>query len=394
MRVQPEIFTNEIKILFKLLLKNDDEIRLVGGCVRNYILGKKISDYDLATKYKPQELMEILDRSGIKYYKSGIEFGTITAVVNNQKFEITSLRKDIKTDGRHAVVEFTDNYKIDAERRDFTINALYCDTDGNIYDYFDGISDLKKGIIRFIGDPEKRIVEDNLRILRFFRFYSYYAYSLDYRSVEACTKYANSVNNLSKERVAKELNKIFEAKYPLNSLQKMQDIGILQVIFGKKLTFKSLEIFYSLANMIDNFEYNYLLPIALLTFENAIEYKFLMTRQEKNFIKILEKNILQKFDLSALKKLLFELNNRYLVKNIVMMNMCLNYKKEYLNFVREIDVIEIPKFHINGNMLEAHGFQNKKEYSKILANMKKMFIDSGFKLDTEEILENYKLYEQ
>lgn len=394
MRVQPEIFTNEIKILFKLLLRNGDEIRLVGGCVRNYILGKKISDYDLATKYKPQELMEILDRSGIKYYKSGIEFGTITAVINNQKFEITSLRKDIKTDGRHAIVEFTDNYKVDAERRDFTINALYCDANGNIYDYFDGISDLKKGIIRFIGDPEKRIVEDNLRILRFFRFYSYYAYSLDYRSLKACTKYANSVNNLSKERVAKELNKIFEAKYPLNSLQKMQDIGILQVIFGKKLTFKSLEIFYSLANMIDNFEYNYLLPIALLTFENAIEYKFLMTRQEKNFIKILEKNILQKFDLSALKKLLFELNNRYLVKNIVMMNMCLNYKKEYLNFVKEIDVIEIPKFHINGNMLEAHGFQNKKEYSKILADMKKMFIDSGFKLDTEETLKNYKLYEQ
>lgn len=391
MRVQPEIFTNEIKILFNLLLRQGDEVKLVGGCVRNYILGKKISDYDLATRYKPQELMEIFDKNNVKYYKSGMEFGTITAIVNNQTFEITSLRKDIKTDGRHAVVEFTNDYRIDAERRDFTINALYCDVNGNIYDYFDGISDLKKGIIRFIGDPKKRIVEDNLRILRFFRFYSYYAYSLDYKSLEACTKYANSVNNLSKERIAKEFSKIFEARCPINSLQKMQDIGILQIIFGKKITFKSLEIFYSLVNVIDSFEWNYVLPITLLMIENTVEYRFLITKKEKDFVKILEKNILKKLDLFVIKKLLFELNNKYLVKNIIMMNICLNYRKEYLNFIKEIDVIETPKFQINGGMLESYGFQNNKDYSKILTDMKKMFVDSDFKLNTKEILDKYKL---
>lgn len=389
MRVQPDIFTDEIRILFNLLLKVGDEIRLVGGCVRNYILGKDIDDYDLATKYKPQELIKILSKNNLKYYESGIDFGTITVIINNKPFEITSLRKDIKTDGRHAKVEFTDDYRIDAERRDFTINALYCDADCNIYDYFGGFSDLKKGILRFIGNPEERIIEDNLRILRFFRFYSYYVYSLDYKSFKACAKYAKSVNNLSKERIAKEFNKIFESKYPMSSLSKMQNIDILQTIFNKKLTFKSLEIFYSLVNTVEYFNCNYLLPIALLIFENNIEYKFLITKKEKDFVKTLTRNILQKIDNFELKKLLFELSDRDMVKNIIVMNICLNYKKEYLDLIKEIDSIEVPEFKMNGNILEMHGFRNKKEYSKILNSMKQIFIDSNFSLDTHEILEKY-----
>ena len=139
MRVQPDIFTNEIKFLFGILLNGHDEVRLVGGCVRNYILGKKINDYDLATKYRPEELINIFEKNNVKYYKSGIDFGTITAIINGKSFEITTLRKDIKPDGRHTLVEFTDNYEIDAARRDFTINALYCDINYNIYDYFNKI---------------------------------------------------------------------------------------------------------------------------------------------------------------------------------------------------------------------------------------------------------------
>ena len=390
MRVQPDIFTNEIKFLFGILLNGRDEVRLVGGCVRNYILGRKINDYDLATKYKPEELINIFEKNGIKYYKSGIDFGTITAIINGKSFEITTLRKDIKPDGRHTLVEFTDNYEIDAARRDFTINALYCDINCNIYDYFNGISDIKKGILRFIGNPEKRIIEDNLRILRFFRFYSYYSYSLDYRSLKACEKFANKICNLSKERIAKELKSLFESKYPLNALLKMQSINIIQIIFGKKLSFKYLEIFYSINAIIHNYKFNYLVPIVILIIENNIDYKFLITKKEKNFVSILLKNRINEIDEFEIKKLLFNYKDKDLVKDIIMVNICINYKKEYLELLKNIDNIDIPKFNINAKVLQINGFNNSKKYSLILEKMKDIFIESNFSMNEDDIMKKYK----
>ena len=390
MRVQPDIFTNEIKFLFGILLNGHDEVRLVGGCVRNYILGRKINDYDLATKYKPEELINIFEKNGIKYYKSGIDFGTITAIINGKSFEITTLRKDIKPDGRHTLVEFTDNYEIDAARRDFTINALYCDINYNIYDYFNGISDIKKGILRFIGNPEKRIIEDNLRILRFFRFYSYYSYSLDYRSLKACEKFANKICNLSKERIAKELKSLFESKYPLNALLKMQSINIIQIIFGKKLSFKYLEIFYSINAIIHNYKFNYLVPIVILIIENNIDYKFLITKKEKNFVSILLKNRINEIDEFEIKKLLFNYKDKDLVKDIIMVNICINYKKEYLELLKNIDNIDIPKFNINAKVLQINGFNNSKKYSLILEKMKDIFIESNFSMNEDDIMKKYK----
>ncbi len=390
MRVQPDIFTNEIKFLFGILLNDHNEVRLVGGCVRNYILGRKINDYDLATKYKPEELINIFEKNGIKYYKSGIDFGTITAIINGKSFEITTLRKDIKPDGRHTLVEFTDNYEVDAARRDFTINALYCDINYNIYDYFNGISDIKKGILRFIGNPEKRIIEDNLRILRFFRFYSYYSYSLDYKSLKACEKFANKICNLSKERIAKELKSLFESKYPLNALLKMQSINIIQIIFGKKLSFKYLEIFYSINAIIHNYKFNYLVPIVILIIENNIDYKFLITKKEKNFVSILLKNRINEIDEFEIKKLLFNYKDKDLVKDIIMVNICINYKKEYLELLKNIDNIDIPKFNINAKVLQINGFNNSKKYSLILEKMKDIFIESNFSMNKDDIMKKYK----
>ena len=390
MRVQPDIFTNEIKFLFGILLNGHDEVRLVGGCVRNYILGRKINDYDLATKYRPEELINIFEKNNVKYYKSGIDFGTITAIINGKSFEITTLRKDIKPDGRHTLVEFTDNYEIDAARRDFTINALYCDINYNIYDYFNGISDIKKGILRFIGNPEKRIIEDNLRILRFFRFYSYYSYSLDYKSLKACEKFANKICNLSKERIAKELKSLFESKYPLNALLKMQSINIIQIIFGKKLSFKYLEIFYSINAIIHNYKFNYLVPIVILIIENNIDYKFLITKKEKNFVSILLKNRINEIDEFEIKKLLFNYKDKDLVKDIIMVNICINYKKEYLELLKNIDNIDIPKFNINAKVLQINGFNDSKKYSLILEKMKDIFIESNFSMNEDDIMKKYK----
>lgn len=178
----------EVKKIFKIFTKDGDEIRLVGGSVRDLLLNKKVKDFDFATKLLPEEVIKILEQNKLKAIPTGKKFGTITAVVNGKNFEITTLRKDSETDGRHCKPEFVDDYFLDAARRDFTVNALYLDSSGVIHDYFDGKSDLKNKKIKFIGDANRRIEEDFLRILRFFRFSCEYAEKLDVEGLKACVK--------------------------------------------------------------------------------------------------------------------------------------------------------------------------------------------------------------
>ena len=150
---------------------SDSEIRYVGGCIRKILVQQKVDDIDLATNLEPIQVCEALKKNKINYYESGFEHGTITAQEDKYKFEITSLRKDISTDGRHAKVEFSNDWRADASRRDFTINAIYSDREGNLFDPYEGKKDLENGLINFIGDTDKRIKEDYLRILRYIRFF-------------------------------------------------------------------------------------------------------------------------------------------------------------------------------------------------------------------------------
>ena len=154
---------------------DDTEIRFVGGCLRKILNKEECDDIDLATNVNPDTVKNILESKNIKYHETGIDHGTITAIINKKKFEITSLRKDILTDGRHAKVTYTNNWIEDASRRDFSINSIYSDLNGNLYDPYNGRADLKNGLVKFIGDPEKRITEDYLRILRYLRFFLNYS---------------------------------------------------------------------------------------------------------------------------------------------------------------------------------------------------------------------------
>ena len=151
------------------------EIRYVGGCIRRIIKDEFVDDIDLATNLNPQQVCDCLKSNNINFYETGIEHGTVTATIDNYSFEITSLREDVETDGRHAQVKFSTDWKKDASRRDFTINAIYSDIDGNLFDPFNGKDDLEKGIVKFIGEPQERIKEDYLRILRYLRFYLDYS---------------------------------------------------------------------------------------------------------------------------------------------------------------------------------------------------------------------------
>ena len=206
--------------------------RYVGGAVRDDLLGLAVSDIDLATRIPPDEVMDRLEQARIKAVPTGIDHGTITAVSDAQPFEVTTLRRDVSTDGRRATVAFTDDWKEDAARRDFTINALSADPlTGELFDYFGGLADLEKRHVRFIGDPLQRIAEDHLRILRFFRFHARFGLGPpDAAALLACTSRANDLMALSRERIADEILKLLGMPDPSNTVAIMLENGILRPV--------------------------------------------------------------------------------------------------------------------------------------------------------------------
>jgi poly(A) polymerase len=204
------------------------EARFVGGVVRNALLGKPVSDIDVATPHPPEKVRALLEAAGLKAVPTGIEHGTITAVVNGKPFEVTTLRRDVETDGRRAVVAFTTDWAEDAQRRDFTMNALYADRDGEVYDHVGGVADLEAGRVRFVGDPAARIREDYLRILRLFRFHAWYGQGgLDVDALVAVEQEKAGLAKLSGERIAKEMLKLLEAANPVAVLVAMGETGVL-----------------------------------------------------------------------------------------------------------------------------------------------------------------------
>ncbi|WP_294322776.1 CCA tRNA nucleotidyltransferase [uncultured Sphingomonas sp.] len=205
--------------------------RYVGGAVRDTLLGIPVADIDVATIHPPQEVVRRLQAAGIKAVPTGIAHGTVTAVAEGTVVEVTTLRRDVATDGRHAEVAFTDDWQADAARRDFTMNALYADMASHrLYDHFGGITDLRAGRIRFIGDPLRRIAEDHLRILRFFRFLARFGNAPDEAGLAACVARANDLMALSRERIADELLKLLVARDAIGVLRLMIDHAIWQPV--------------------------------------------------------------------------------------------------------------------------------------------------------------------
>jgi poly(A) polymerase len=218
--------------LLEALDAPEGQTRFVGGMVRDTLLGLPVSDFDLATRLPPQDVTERLKRAGIKAVPTGIAHGTVTAVLSSGLVEVTTLRRDVSTDGRRATVAFTDDWKEDAARRDFTINALSADpADGRVWDYFDGLKDLEARRVRFIGDPLTRIAEDHLRILRFFRFHARFGQgAANAEALAACAARANDLMALSRERIADELMKLLAMPDPAPTVSLMVENGIFRPV--------------------------------------------------------------------------------------------------------------------------------------------------------------------
>lgn len=220
-----------VQSLIALLNQHAIPFRFVGGCVRNALLNLPVADIDAATPCRPEQVMSLLQKAGVKVLPTGLAHGTVTVLMDKDPIEITTLRRDEACDGRHAEVTFTDDWAEDAKRRDFTMNAVYCDGDGKLYDDVGGIQDALHGIVRFIGDPYQRIHEDYLRILRFFRFYAYYGQApIDQAGLKVSAELASNLTKLSGERIQAELFKILQASRYLEVVNLLIDYHILDSV--------------------------------------------------------------------------------------------------------------------------------------------------------------------
>ena len=364
------------------LLNEKGQARLIGGCVRDALLKKYSYDIDIDTTLIPSEVINILSRAKIKTIPTGLKFGTITAILDKEKFEITTLRKDIECNGRHAKLVFTNDFAEDAARRDFTINALsYCPFKNKIYDYFDGFKDLQQEKVVFIGEALNRIKEDYLRILRFFRFSSYYANQLDHEGLKACKVLKDGLKTLSRERIKSEMNKIIVSKRAAQILEAMFEIGILELIFS----IQNYKIkFFEQAN---DFKLELATRYALLLYNQKdlnlkvfLDWKFskyeaMQILSITNFLNDTECNM---------KKIWLEKNNykEYLLAASIIGKLDYLQVKE---FIRKYDAVLRPKFQVNGNNLLNMNIE-KKEIGAKLEYLKNFWIEHDFKPSKLELL--------
>ena len=214
--------------LFATLAAAGGEGRVAGGAVRNALMGEPVTEVDVANTLSPEQVTAACSAAGMSVHPTGIDHGTVTVVVDHQPFEVTTLRHDVETDGRRATVKFTDDWQADAQRRDFTMNALYCDAHGTVHDFVDGWPDVQRRRVVFVGDAEQRIAEDYLRILRFFRFHARYGHGApDAAGLAACTRHKAGLDGLSAERIRQEMFKLLAAPGAVATLKLMAAQGIL-----------------------------------------------------------------------------------------------------------------------------------------------------------------------
>lgn len=229
----PWLADEPVRQVFAILNRDGDEGRAVGGAVRDELMGRQVSEVDFATTALPEAVIDRADAAGVRAVPTGIEHGTVTLVIGGRGFEVTTLRQDVETDGRHAVVSFGRDWLADAERRDFTINALSVDQDGTVYDPIGGYGDIVGHRVRFIGDADRRVAEDRLRILRFFRFHAQCGEgAIDTAGLAAAVRARVGILDLAAERINNELGRLLLAPQAYEATRTMQDAGILPVILG------------------------------------------------------------------------------------------------------------------------------------------------------------------
>ncbi|MDB4065598.1 CCA tRNA nucleotidyltransferase [Candidatus Pelagibacter sp.] len=373
------------------------EVRYVGGCIRKVINKEVVDDIDLATNLKPNEICEALKNKDINFYETGIEHGTVTAVIDEYKYEITSLRKDVKTDGRHAKVEFSLDWKEDAVRRDFSINSIYSDARGNLFDPNNGKKDLEEGLIHFIGDVESRIKEDYLRILRYVRFFLNYSnHKHKPEIIKIIKRNIGGISKLSSERLIDEFKKLTKSHGFVKLFQDNDSLEIIEIIFPQ---LKNLAKFKKLnTHARDNlFKIDFIFLLSLMIVDGTDNtdyflYKFNISKKDQKRLKLIdffykEKTNLKNFTEKNFNKI-FYFNGKQAVIDIINFKLFTSNKVEK-KLIKLIEVYKdkvIPTMPIGANTLMAK--YNIPE-GKILGNKLKMieeaWVENGFTISEKNI---------
>ena len=394
----------DLKYIFKKLQDGvpEDKIaaRFVGGCVRKYLSNEKIDDIDVATILTTDQIKEKFKDTNLKVIDTGIEHGTVTIVSENYKVELTTLRKDIKTDGRHAKVEYTDDWQKDSERRDFTINAIYMDINGKFFDPQMGAIDLKNKNIKFIGDPQKRIEEDYLRIIRFLRFKIMYDIVVEPTTFDAIKQNLDGIKKISKERILIELLKILDLKNFLIINQSSSLKEIFLMIFPEFLYLYRLE---RLRKVYQYSEVNVDILLAVMLIDEKDNHEYFIHKYKasnktqetlkkfnKNFIKF--KNNKEFFEKDLVKNIYLNGKNHLIALNLI--NFSINSKVKLNDFSKTLNKIlkiKIPIFLIDGDYLKQKGMQEGQNLGKVLRTIEKEWINNNFKISNERVDEIIKL---
>ena len=396
---------SEIKKIFKIIeeFSSTGEIRFVGGCVRKIIKNEKIDDIDFAVNLNPDEVSEILKQNNIKFYNTGIEHGRIAALINSKKFDITSLRKDISTDGRHAKVEFSKDWYEDASRRDFTINSIYADIDGNLFDPFNGKKDLENGEIKFIGEAEKRIKEDYLRILRYIRFFLSYSKKKHNSNVAKIIKQnLDGFSKISPERLLEEFKKLVYSSGFSKLTKDIFCFEIIKLIFPQ---FKNINIFKKLNNFakenINNLDFILLISLMIIDDTDNADYfiyKFSISKKDEKRILFLNNFFSSKinsktFSKKSLNKILY-FNGKQSLLDLLYFQIFRSKKVdkklvEMIEFFKDKEAPLLPLRAIT--LMTEYNIPEGKELGVKLKAIEEKWVENNFeisKLEVQKIIKN------
>ena len=394
----------EIKKLF-LAIENyseDSEIRYVGGCVRKILNNEIVDDIDFAVNLKPEECSAALKENNIKFFEIGISHGTIIAVIDSYKFEITSLRKDLITDGRHAKVAFTTDWQEDASRRDFTINAIFSDIHGNLYDPFDGKKDLEIGKIKFIGDADKRIKEDYLRILRYIRFFLNYSKTDHNDKIRKIIKQnLNGISNISSERLLDEFKKLIISSSFLKLFKDPFCLELINLIFPQ---FKNLDIFKNLNKFaeinIKKVDFVFLISLMLIDNTDNVEYflfKFNISSIDKKRILFLNKFYNKEINKNYFSKnnlwKIFYYNGKQALFDLIYFEIFKSKKvnQKLIALLEYFKDKEVPVFPVKAvNLMEKYNIPEGKQLGLKLKKIEEQWIKNDFTVLDNEIEQIFK----
>ncbi|WCR53941.1 MAG: CCA-adding enzyme [Wolbachia endosymbiont of Ctenocephalides orientis wCori] len=384
---------HETNLIINAIEKFGGEVRLVGGCVRDAILERKVHDIDLATNLPPDQVIGALKLNNIKTIPTGLKHGTVTAISNKRTFEITTLRHDVKCDGRHAEVKFTDDWQADASRRDFTFNALYADKYGKIYDYFGGIEDLEARRLNFIGNAEDRIKEDYLRILRAFRFHAKICVGdLSDEILNVCEKHSNMLQNLSGERIRDEMFKLLECDDPTSTLSSMQKSNVLQKIIPNEVKCEILS-----SKLLVNTDPLVKLALLLRTTKSdrlslgkdISKFLRFSNKQKKKLLFLLSNDVEIKAALSEKeqKRYISQFGTELYCDLIKICSAELESSVDLINqYISFASTFKIPKFPLSGNDLINIGYQPGKNLGRSLELLKQHWENSSYTLTKDELV--------